>query len=89
MATFMKFISKPPVDVYPLLGAVSVACGFGALMCYRTLARTQDCIVNKGDKDSWKDEERYLIPNYKTFLHAQFLPARVSEMRKAEIKYEK
>ena len=86
--SFSRFISHPPVDVYPLLGAVSVACGFGVMMGYKTLTQTQDIIINKSAKTSWQSDQKYCMPSYSTFLHSNYLPAKVTAMRKPEIKYE-
>ena len=87
--SFLRFITRPPVDVYPLLAAVTVACGYGIALSYKNLAYSQDIIIDKTQRDSWEDPNRYSLPAYWFFLgKGSNLPTKVDGMRKQEIKYE-
>jgi hypothetical protein len=84
--SLFRFISKPPVDVYPLLGAVTVACGYGAFLTYRNLFQTQDVIIDKTDKESWQKQGNASLPLYSFFLKENRLITKSPEMRKLDIK---
>ena len=87
--SFLRFISRPPVDVYPLVAAVSVACGYGVYLSVKNLTKTQDIIIDKTNQSSWEDPNRYSLPSYWFFLgQGGNLPTQMPGMRKQEIKYE-
>ena len=87
MASFIRFISRPPVDVYPLLGAVSVACGYGFLLSFKNLTQSQDVIIDKSNQDSWQQANPNSLPYFSVFLSQNRLPVQLPSIRKNEIHY--
>jgi hypothetical protein len=43
----MSFLKQVPVDVYPLLLAVTTACSMGVYLGYHNLRTHNDVVVNK------------------------------------------
>jgi hypothetical protein len=84
--SFFRFLTRPPVDVYPLLGAVTVACTYGVYLSCRNIFQAQDVIIDKSAKTSWQDPSKANLPLYGFFLKESRLVTKSPEMRKLDIK---
>jgi hypothetical protein len=52
----MTFLKNIPIDVYPLLGAVTTACCMGTYLGFHNLAYHNDVIVNKNHPYQYQTE---------------------------------
>ena len=77
-----RFLTKPPVDVYPLLAAVGAASGLAVFMSFRYLTQTQDIVINKANQESWQSHNKTVAPLYSMFYRKNNLITPMEGMRK-------